>query len=72
MSDFGSDGALRRRRRLKVPGRDAWFTWVGDEDPTEEDMKAMTALIDAAIEDDRKRAEAPAQDPKTLTGKLHK
>lgn len=62
MSDF-EGGKLRRRRRLQVPGRQAWFTWVGDEDPTDEDIKAMQALVDGAIEADRKgqlRAEAPA------------
>ena len=57
MSDF-SGGKLRRRRRLQVPGRDAWFTWVGDEDPTEEDMRAMQALVDAALEADTKQAAA--------------
>ena len=49
MSGDFEGGRLRRRRRLKVLDRDAWFTWVGDEDPTDEDMKAMQALVDAAM-----------------------
>ena len=41
---------VRYRRRLKVLDRDAWFTWTRKEDPTDKDMKAMQALVDAAME----------------------
>ena len=61
MSDF-ENGKLRRRRRLQVLDRDAWFTWVGDEDPTDEVMKAMQALVDGAMDADRLRSQAETSD----------
>lgn len=53
---MSSDGFINaegeRQRRLAIPGTNATVTWLGDEDPTDEDIEAFQALVDAVMENE--------------------
>ena len=63
MSGEFRDAEGNRRRRFAIPGTDGWVTWLGEEDPTEEDLEAFKALAEAAIKADAKGRLATSEPP---------